>query len=138
MNEKHGVTGVIFAEKNNERFFLVLHRVLNWSGWEFVKGGMDEGETPLQAVLREIKEEAGLSKVSVVSMLPEKFSWTSNNTKYVYVPFILRADLDEPVSLVQEVVEHDAYKWLPEKEVEFYLTHIDNKNIFHEALRILK
>lgn len=137
MNEKHGVTAIIFDEQNNKRFFLVLHRVLNWAGWEFVKGGIDKGENPKEAVFREIEEETSLKKVTLIAELSEKYSWTANNTKYIYVPFIMKASMNQKISLVQEVIEHDDYKWLLEEEVEKYLTHKDNKRIFREALSII-
>ncbi len=38
--------------------------------WEFIGGGIDFGETPLQALKREVKEEAGI-EVEVVRLLPE-------------------------------------------------------------------
>jgi putative (di)nucleoside polyphosphate hydrolase len=31
-------------------------------GWQFPQGGIEEGETPGEAVLREVEEEAGLSR----------------------------------------------------------------------------
>ena len=74
MQEKKGVTAVIFSEKNGERFFLILHRVLNWKGWEFVKGGIDEGEQPIEAVLWEDSKESCLDKGSIVATLPQKIS----------------------------------------------------------------
>ncbi len=137
MDTKYGVTGVIFDEVGGRRFFLLLHRVLNWRGWEFVKGGIDNGENPEQAVLREIDEESGLAKVKMIFALPEKVSWIKNDRKYVYTPFILRGDMGEPVSIVQDVAEHDAFRWVAEKEVENMLTHEDNKRIFREAIAIL-
>lgn len=138
MQIKHGVTGIIFDEKNGHRYFLILHRVLNWSGWEFVKGGIDKGESPEIAVLREVDEETSLENIKVISTLPEKVSWTADNTKYVYVPFILRGHMDELINLDQEVIEHDEYKWVRENEVESFLTHNDNKKIFREALEVLE
>lgn len=138
MPEKYGVTGIIFDDSKKERYFLLLHRVLNWSGWEFVKGGIDAADAnPQEAVLREILEETGLSDVSVITMLPEKFAWTAKDTKYIYVPFILKGKMSSPISLEQEIIEHDSYKWVLQKDVERMLTHDDNKRIFRECLSIL-
>lgn len=41
--------------------------------WEFIGGGIDFGETPEQAVIREAKEEAGID-IKVVRLLPEVVS----------------------------------------------------------------
>ncbi len=137
MNVKHGVTAVIFDERGGKRYFLLLHRVLNWSGWEFIKGGIDQGENSEQAVFREIDEEAGLTRLRMVGTLPRKVSWAVKGMKYIYTPFILKGDMAENVNLVQEVVEHDAYSWAEEGNVERMLTHEDNKKVFREAIGII-
>ena len=138
MNEKFGVTGIIFDEKGGARHFLLLQRVLNWRGWEFVKGGIEGDEKPEAAVLREISEETGLDNVKMVCALPEKFSWTAKDTKYIYTPFILRASMAEEIDIMQEIIEHDGFRWVLQAEVENMLTHEDNKRIFREALVILE
>ncbi len=42
-------------------------------GWQFPQGGVDEGETPLQAMFRELEEETGLKKqhVEVLGCTPD-------------------------------------------------------------------
>jgi len=137
MNEKHGVTGIIFDERDGKRYFLLLHRVLNWAGWEFLKGGIDNGEIPEEALLREVDEETSLGEVQIIVRLPEKFSWTAKDTKYIYIPYVLKGNMDEPVNLEQEIIEHDKFKWVAEEEVESFLTHMDNKKVFKEALEFL-
>ena len=43
-------------------------------GWQFPQGGIDDGETPLEAVLRETEEEVGL-KESDINILFENTDW---------------------------------------------------------------
>jgi 8-oxo-dGTP pyrophosphatase MutT (NUDIX family) len=136
--KKFGVTAIIFDEKNGKRYFLLLHRVLNWVGWEFCKGGIDEGENPEQAVLREICEETGLLSARIFSRLQSRISWSAKNLEYHYTPFLVKADMSEPIDLTQEVIEHDSFQWVEEEKVESMLTHEDNKKVFREALGILK
>ena len=47
--------GIIVGK--DERIVLVWQ---NQNSWSFPKGGIDEGETPLEAAWREVKEETGL------------------------------------------------------------------------------
>src|SRR4051812_42639394 len=54
--------GIIVFHRSPEgcRFLLLLSRLTKRPLWEFPKGGVDEGETVLQAALRELQEETGL------------------------------------------------------------------------------
>ena len=40
--------------------YLILFRKLHWKGYEFPKGGIENGETKFDAIKREISEETGL------------------------------------------------------------------------------
>jgi len=135
--QKRGVTGIIFAEKGGKRLFLVLHRVLNWTGWEFVKGGVEGPESFEEAVKREIKEEAGLENVTVVPGFSKLMHWEAAETRYDYKVFLVKTDYTDKIILNEEFVEHDAFKWSDEKEVLKLLTHEDNKRIFREAIEWL-
>jgi 8-oxo-dGTP pyrophosphatase MutT (NUDIX family) len=45
--------------------YLLLKRHKHWKGWEFPKGGIDKGESELQAVKREVKEETSLKAIKI-------------------------------------------------------------------------
>lgn len=40
-------------------------------GWQMPQGGIDKGETPEQAVMRELKEEVGTDKAEIVRAHPD-------------------------------------------------------------------
>ncbi len=132
--QKRGVTGIVFAEKNGKRLFLLLHRVLNWTGWEFVKGGAEGPESFEVAVKREIQEEAGLESVSIVQGFSKLMHWEAGETRYDYKVFLVRTDYTDNIILNEEVVEHDKFKWSEEIEVLKLLTHEDNRKVFREAI----
>ena len=52
------VPGVAAVIRNNEREILLQR---NTNGWSLPAGAVDPGETPAQAVVREVSEETGLS-----------------------------------------------------------------------------
>jgi len=136
--QKRGVTGIIFAEKGGKRLFLILHRVLNWTGWEFVKGGVEGPESFEDAVKREIKEEAGLEDVSIVPDFSKLMHWEAGETRYDYKVFLVKADYTDSIILNEEVVEHNKFKWSEENETMKLLTHEDNRKVFREAIEWLK
>lgn len=43
--------------------------------WQFPQGGIDRGETPLEAALRELEEEIGTRDVDVIAELPEPLGY---------------------------------------------------------------
>ena len=134
---RKAVVGIVFDGKH----FLVLHRVLGWSGWEFSKGGVDEGEDEEQAVLREIKEETGLD-VEIIEKVPFviKYDYPEDyKKKYGFdeteQSVFLAKTTDKKVRLSEE---HDEYKWLDYNEARKILTHSNQKDALDKAWEILK
>ena len=62
-HQRHKSAGVIVYRRDAGEclFLLVLSTQTKRPLWEFPKGGVDEGETVLQAALRELSEETGIA-----------------------------------------------------------------------------
>ncbi len=58
-----GITGIVVVPFVEDKVGLVrvFRHAVGQSGWEVPRGFVDEGETPAEAALRELEEEAGLS-----------------------------------------------------------------------------
>ena len=69
--------------------------------WQFPQGGIDEGESPEDAMFRELKEEIGTNKVEIISQYPQwlsydfpeniakKMRFDGQNQKYFLVIIVL-------------------------------------------------
>lgn len=79
-------------------------------GWEFAGGGVDEGETPLQAVIREIKEEltVGIEVLHYLAGPNADGTWDLTDTKVLHAHIAIL----QPNQEIQLKPQHDAYEWL--------------------------
>lgn len=122
--------------------FLILHRKLNWKGWEYPKGGIEEGETHEEAVKRELWEETGLEKYELIGKISEfEFIDKARNRKGHTYNYLLRVPSTAVVKINNEhvldkeiVLEHDDFKWCLPKEAIKLLTHKDMKISLKKAL----
>jgi 8-oxo-dGTP pyrophosphatase MutT (NUDIX family) len=64
--------GIVFRREPELQFLMILD---GYGRWTFPKGGVEAGETPAQAAIREIEEETGI-KGTVAGALGE--------TRYIY------------------------------------------------------
>lgn len=72
---REGVIGIV---QNNRGKFLIVQMVdYSEQQWRFAGGGVDAGETPREALLRELKEELGSNKSEVVkeSQYIHQYDW---------------------------------------------------------------
>lgn len=57
---------VVYRKENKTIKYLVLKRAWHWKGWEFPKGGVEDGESYKKAVFREVVEETGNESFDII------------------------------------------------------------------------
>lgn len=133
------VRAVIYDIKNGQPYFLILHRILRWRGWEFLKETIEPAETPLVALKRGIKEETKLKKFKIIKSLNYKEKWRALGNIYLIVnTFLVRADKKQKISLKQEVIEHNKYEWANKETALKKLTWPKTKTLLKNGIIEMK
>ena len=112
----------LFREQEDGREYLLLHRATERGAfWQGVTGAPEQGETLLQAAVREVLEETALTPADIYSV---DFSYrfpVSDEWRAAYGPepeevvehvFVAKVGGDDPILSS----EHDAWKWRVPKE----------------------
>jgi len=99
----------------NKDRILVLKRKNGF--WEFPGGGVEWGEDPQKAALRETKEETGLSvhNLSFLTVTSAAYEKDGDQKHSIYVVYKADSDNDD----VQLTDEHTEHRWLTLTEVKF-------------------
>lgn len=110
MLEERSAGAILYLESENGKMYLLLNYP---SGhWDFVKGNIEKGESLKQTVLREIKEETGISDVSFVEGFEDKVEYyyqRDGDLVHKEVAFFLAKTTTHSVILSDE---HLDYTWL--------------------------
>ncbi len=132
------VMAILYDVRDGKPYYLILHRVLRWHGWELLKETIENGEDNLTAIKRGIKEETGLTDFTITGRLGHKFDWVWGGTRVIVEDvFIVRADMTKPISLKQKVIEHDAYLWTNKRTAMERLTYENSIDALEKADRKL-
>lgn len=120
------VQGVMYSKENDELEYLIIKRCPGDGGfWQGVTGTLDEGEFLKACLIREIKEELGISDINSISDLKQTFQWSKKNgfmiTEYVYA-----VEINKKIDVILSM-EHDDYKWCNFEEAYKLLEKENNK-----------
>ncbi len=128
--EERSAGAVVFRESDGGRMYLLLQ---NAGRWDFPKGGVEKGESELQTVLREVKEETGLNDVKIVHgfrKVIEYFYRRNGKNVHKQVVYLLAATDDEKVKIS---VEHQGYGWFEYREALDKASYDNSKVTLAEA-----
>lgn len=115
--------------------------------WQFIAGGGEDGETPLESANRECFEEAGIPfnqpkyKLDSICTIPSEIyceeyrkNWPENC--YVIPEYAFAFKLENDIIKLSE--EHTEYKWLNYQEVRELLKYDSNKTALTELRARIK
>ncbi len=130
---RKGMQAIVYKKVGSKKEFLILHRIKNWTGWEFPKGGVKQNETHSDAVVRELGEECGIAKKDIVKMWETHHDFVINYPKEMWEKagykgalnrnFIVEVLPETQITIKQnDELEHDDFKWITEDDA---VKHLD-------------
>ena len=125
---KNKVQAIIYKKEQGKKKYLILHRKLNWVGWELMKETMEENESFEETLRRGIKEEIGVEKITIENEKKVDIELPAGKIIYVYV---VRISPQEKIDITKEK-EHDKLKWVSQEEAEKLLTYKNAVNMLKE------
>lgn len=134
MIEERSAGAILFNETNSERKFLLLNYP---SGhWDFVKGNIEKGETLLQTVIREIREETGITDVEFIDGFEDKIEYhyqREGDLIHKEVVFFLAKTKTNVVKISHE---HLGFVWLNFDDALKKLTYKNAKNTMEKIKKL--
>jgi len=140
MRQPHQILAFPYKKSDNgEYVYAVFCRIGNHERWQGIAGGVEEGETFLEACKREANEEASISynakcvELESISTIPvvnvtKDFLW-GEDTCLIYEHCFGIDVTNEEIILSRE---HTKYEWLTYEEAKKRLTWDSNRNALWE------
>ena len=127
---------VLFIEESKEKLFLLLHYPTGH--WDFVKGKIENNESHEQAVIRETKEETGITDIEFIKGFKEKieysFKFNGDIVQKEVIFFLAKTNTKQ----VEISYEHLDYVWLDFNNALNKITYKNAKNILINAKNYLE
>ncbi len=127
---------VVFIKKEEQTKYLLLNYAARH--WDFVKGNVEPNETEKETVLRELKEETGITDATFIESFKETIAYFYRRqglTVHKEVVFFIIETHTEKVELS---FEHIGYIWLDYKQAMEKLTFKNAKDVLQKAHDFLK
>lgn len=116
MKTKTRSAGVVIARRTSDGWRYLLLRVYRY--WDFPKGNVEQGEDPVVAACREVREETGIGSL--------EFSWGhdcwetppygAGKTACYYLAQTSQSHVELPVSAELGRPEHHEFRWVSYSE----------------------
>jgi len=131
MREQKSAGIVLFRNASNKNEFLLLN--YPQGHWDFIKGKVEQGETPHETASRETKEETGISDIEFIDGFEESVEYDfrfKNEDIHKKVTFFLAKTNERKISLSHE---HNDFVWLEYDDALKKTTFRNAKNVLSKT-----
>lgn len=132
------ILAIPYRINDDSILFCVMHRS-DEDIWQFVAGGGEDNETPLESAKREIFEETGVNSKNIFQLTSTAYvpadcilechrkMWSEDT--YVIPEYCFAFECSDEISLSSE---HTKYMWMSYNEAEKTLSWDSNKTALYE------
>ena len=135
MREQKSAGIVLFRNASNKNEFLLLN--YPQGHWDFIKGKVEQDETPYETASRETKEETGISDIEFIDGFEESVEYNfkfKNEDIHKIVVFFLAKTNEKKIALSHE---HSDFVWLEYDNAIKKTTFRNAKNVLSKTNEFL-
>ena len=135
--EERSAGAVVFRGGPPSRVYLLLEYPAGH--WDFPKGNIEQGEAPIDTMVREVREETGLVHIRVVPGFENVIEYYYNRSgKKVHkqVTFFL-AEATDPAESVKLSFEHRQFAWRSFEEAMKVVSYQNSRRLLRASEQVL-
>jgi len=130
--------GFIVILKREHDMFLILERMERKGDWTFPKGHTEDGETPEETALRELKEETGIKEIEILDfpLIHEEYEIVKNGELRLKINDYFVGFVEKNIVNIEKE-EIQSYKWVSFDDALDSFEHERRKQVLREAKKHL-
>ena len=130
------VEAILFRRKNGRTKYLLLKRTPEREGfWQPVTGGVEEGETRIDALKREVTEETGIKDILGII---EGIHYFEFSDPYLNKEYVCGVEVSADEKVVIDEKEHSEFRWCSLQEALGLMKWKENKEALKKLNGILR
>lgn len=146
-NYRPNVAAIVLSAKYPDKCeVFIASRTDVENAWQFPQGGIDKGETPEEALYRELEEEIGTSEIEIIAQFPEWVSYefppaiAEKMQPYdgqIQMYYLVKLKKGAIVNINTKIPEFSEYKFVPTKNIYEYITFF-KRTVYKQVLKYFK
>lgn len=122
-------------KENTDIKYLILN--YNYGHWDFPKGNIEQGETEIDTVHREISEETGITDLKILEGFREQISYRYRKKSKLVSKAVIYYLAETQSDKIILSFEHINYQWLDYEQSLKKLSFENSKNVLKLANQYL-
>jgi len=141
MLKEKSAGAVVFRKEKDTILYLLLYKKPHnhyKESWDFPKGWVEDGEDEHATAEREIEEEVGIQKVTIVPDFKERVTYFYEHEKGKVSKEVIWFLAETPVEEVTVSFEHAGHGWFTYEEALEKTTFATSKDVLKKAHAFLE